>query len=349
MLGSEVLRAWGKILIGRVPSLSIEVTRECPLRCPGCYAYGEDHLGAGLLLRQVRDFRGLDLVHGILRLVDEYRPIHVSLVGGEPLVRYRELSMLLPVLSARRIHTQIVTSAVRSIPPEWSRLPFVSLVVSIDGLQPEHDARRTPATYERIMKNIGGHKVTVHCTITRQMTARPGYLREFVAFWSGREEVRKIWMSIFTPQKGDVAAEILSPSERAMVIRELELLRAQFTKLDTPRELLQAYLDPPANPGECIFARTTRSITADLKGKISPCQFGGNPDCAQCGCIASAGMMAIARHRLPLGIRVGAFYEVSYRLGAWINSLRERARERSRRSLDTGCFPEPSPGEPLAR
>ena len=37
--------AWRKILKGEQPSLSIEITRECPLRCPGCYAYEPQHLG----------------------------------------------------------------------------------------------------------------------------------------------------------------------------------------------------------------------------------------------------------------------------------------------------------------
>ena len=37
-----VIRGWGQILAGRQPNLSIEITRECPLTCPGCYAYGAD-------------------------------------------------------------------------------------------------------------------------------------------------------------------------------------------------------------------------------------------------------------------------------------------------------------------
>ena len=56
-----------------------------------------------------------------------------------------------------------------------------------------------------------------------------------------------------------------------------------------PQGLIEEYLNMPANPGECIFARTTRTVTADLKTEVGPCQFGGNPDCSQCGCIASAG------------------------------------------------------------
>src|SRR2546425_5397253 len=135
-----ILSAWGRILAGYTPALAIEITRECPLRCPGCYAYGDDHLGGDLTLRELRDFKGQALIDGIIRLVDEHRPLHVSIVGGEPLVRYRELGTLLPILSRRRIHVQLVTSAVREIPLEWRDIPGLSIVVSIDGLQPEHDA-----------------------------------------------------------------------------------------------------------------------------------------------------------------------------------------------------------------
>ena len=163
-----ILQAWGRILSGYAPSLSIEITRECPLRCPGCYAYGDDHLGGALTLRQVRDFKGQALIDNVLALVDRHKPLHVSIVGGEPLVRYRELDTILPALSARGIYVQLVTSAVREIPQAWAAIPKLHIVVSIDGLQPEHDARRTPATYDRILKHIAGHRIVVHCTVTRQ-------------------------------------------------------------------------------------------------------------------------------------------------------------------------------------
>ena len=99
MNSSQVIKAWGKILTGGYPSLSIEITRECPLRCPGCYAYEPEHLN-GTPLRQLPDKKGEDLVKGVLELVDEYKPLHISIVGGEPLVRFRELNSLLPILNA---------------------------------------------------------------------------------------------------------------------------------------------------------------------------------------------------------------------------------------------------------
>src|SRR5271170_3452988 len=108
----EVLSAWGRILTGRVPMLSIEITRECPLTCPGCYAYGDTHLGGGITLSELSDSRGDKLVEGVLRLVRKHKPLHVSLVGGEPMVRHRELSSILPALSEMEVYTLVVTSGV---------------------------------------------------------------------------------------------------------------------------------------------------------------------------------------------------------------------------------------------
>src|SRR5581483_5292952 len=127
------------------------------------YAYGVEHLGGDVVLRQVSDYKGKELVDRVIELVDTHQPLHVSIVGGEPLVRYRELNEILPELAKRQIRTQVVTSAVREIPEQWNRFKLLQIAVSIDGLQPEHDVRRKPATYERILKNVAGHRITVHC------------------------------------------------------------------------------------------------------------------------------------------------------------------------------------------
>jgi hypothetical protein len=321
-----VFAAWGRILAGYRPALAIEITRECPLRCPGCYAYGDDHLGGEKTLRQLNDYKGQELVDGILRLVDEHRPVHLSIVGGEPLVRYRELEVVLPQLAKRRIFVQLVTSAVREIPRTWRGIPRLSIVVSIDGLQPEHDARRAPATYDRILRHIAGHIVTVHCTITSQQIRRPGYLDEFLAFWSARSEVEKIWMSLYTPQVGEVSTEKLSRSDRAQVIGDLMGLRLKYQKLALPKGLLAAFAQPPESPNHCVFARTTLNYSADLKSTINPCLFGGVPDCSNCGCMASAGLAAVSRHQFFGWIPVSPIFKVSLAIMERRSARRDRTR-----------------------
>jgi len=319
-----IITAWGKILRGYHPSLSIEITRECPLRCPGCYAYGDDHLGGDVTLRQVSDYKGQDLIDRVLALVDQENPIHLSIVGGEPLVRFRELNEILPKLAAKGIYTQVVTSAVRAIPQEWARIPRLQLVVSIDGLQPEHDVRRTPATYDRILKHIEGQHITVHCTVTRQQVQRDGYLEEFTKFWSANHNVHQLWFSLYTPQVGEVAPEILTPHDRERVIAALMSLRGAYPKIAMPEGLIKQFATPPAGPDECIFAQTTTCISADFERRITPCQFGGNPDCSQCGCIASAGLKAVGAHKIAGGtIRIGAIFETSLKIGRKLRDRRE--------------------------
>jgi hypothetical protein len=144
------------------------------------------------------------LVAKVLAVIDDRRPLHVSLVGGDPLVRYRELEVLLPQIESRGVH----------------------------------DERRKPATYERILKNIAGTKVTIHCTITSQIAARPGYLDEFLEFWSGRPEIAKVWFSIFTPQIGATDAEILTSVQRTAVIADLRQLRVKYLVLDMPDSVI---------------------------------------------------------------------------------------------------------------
>jgi organic radical activating enzyme len=284
-------------------------------------------LGGGTTLRQLSDFKDEALVNGVLALVRRYRPLHVSIVGGEPLVRYRELDVLLPKLDQMNIEVQLVTSAVREIPAHWAALNCLHLVISIDGLAKEHDQRRAPATYERILRHMAGHSVIVHCTITRQLLSRPGYLDEFAAFWSDRPEVRKIWFSLFTPQEGGQYEERLTAQERVATVQELAAVAARFPKVQMPKEALAGFLRPPTSPAECIFAQNTACFSADLTTPITPCQFGGRPVCSECGCLASAGLNVIGQYRIGGLVSVSDVFALSQRIGERVGRSRAAERE----------------------
>ena len=326
----EVLAAWGKVLSGSSPMLSIEITRECPLSCPRCYAYGDTHLGGGKVLRELGDFRGPALVDGVLDLVRTHQPMHVSLVGGEPLVRHRELSSILPALSAMKIFTLVVTSGVIPIPLEWMDLPRLRVAVSVDGLSQHHDLRRKPATYEHILKNIAGRKINVHWVITRPMLERPGYLEEYVAFWNARTEVDRIWVSLYTPQIGEQSAEMLAPNDREQVAAELPVLARKFRKLLINEGVAKAFVHPPKSPDACLFSKMSANYSADLETRVEPCVFGGSPDCSQCGCAASSGLHWIRNEKVVGPLRVGHFVRASVGVGTLLNRLRKRSTQPAR-------------------
>ena len=330
-----VLQAWGRTLRGRLPSLSIEITRECPLRCPGCYAYEDAHLGT-TNLRSLSDFKGEDLIRRTLDVVEQYDPLHLSIVGGDPLVRYRELEVLLPQL-VKRTHVQVVTSAFRLIPASWATLPNLQLVVSIDGLQPEHDVRRKPATYARILRHIQGHHIAVHCTVTSAMVKRSGYLPEFVDFWSANPAVEKIWMSIFTPQRGGENVECLTTDERNGVVETLLRIRQDERKVDMPEGMIREFLSPPVSPDRCIFAQTTRTLSADFKTRVEPCQFGGDPDCSRCGCIASMGLAAVGHQKLAGPITAGHIFWTSAAIGRSVQRVENKLQKLANRKQREGA------------
>src|SRR5215470_10269500 len=329
IIPSYIARAGWRVLNGYIPMMSIEITRECPLSCPGCYAYGDSHLGGETTLRELSDFRGDALVHGVVDLVQKHKPMHVSLVGGEPMVRHRELSRILPILSEMGVFTMVVTSGVVAIPDEWMQIPRLRVAVSVDGLPEHHDERRKPATYERILKNIEGREVNIHWVITRPM-ARSNYLEEYVAFWSARPEVNRIWVSFYTPQIGEQSPEILDAADRTLVAQRLPALAKRYAKLLFKPGMAEAFLRPPANPSDCVFAKMSVNYSADLKSRVEPCVFGGSPDCSQCGCSVSTALHWIRTEKVAGPLRVGHFISGSINTGLFVNKLRSSSIHPSR-------------------
>jgi hypothetical protein len=152
---------------------------------------------------------------------------------------------------------------------------------------------------------------------------RAGYLEEFLASWQGNVNTRLIWVSMYTPQIGELSTERLSASDRENLIADIRRLRPVFSKLQAPDQMLEAFSNPPSSPSDCTFALTTECFSSDLERRITPCQFGGNPDCANCGCVASAGLEAIARHRLPAGLRVRDLFDASLAVGRSVARIRD--------------------------
>jgi organic radical activating enzyme len=266
-------------------------------------------------MRSLSEWQGNELVEKVQALVQRFRPLHVSIVGGEPLVRYKEVTRIISHLANLGIETQVVTSAVRPIPLEWSYFSNLHLVVSVDGLQGEHDARRAPATYDRILANIDSHVVIVHCTIIPEFLTEPDYLEKFVRTWSLRKNVRKIWFSLFTPQQGEFTSERLSVECRTKAIDKIVSLQGRYPKLYAPDIMTYGYRHPPKSPSECIFAQVTKCVAADLTTPIVPCQIGGKPECLECGCVASAGLASIGQFRLAGLLKVSDVFAVSIKLG----------------------------------
>ncbi|MGA9670919.1 MAG: radical SAM protein, partial [Terracidiphilus sp.] len=140
----------------------------------------------------------------------------------------------------------------------------------------------------------------------------------------------------YTPQRGERSAECLSPAQREQVAHELPRLYKLYPKLLTPNGYAQALLHPPSSPEECTFSRLSKNYSADLKTHVEPCVFGGDPDCAQCGCSASAAAHWISRKRVVGPLKVKHFMRGSMRIGDAMARLQKVAlpawRERGQAS-----------------
>jgi MoaA/NifB/PqqE/SkfB family radical SAM enzyme len=337
----NIFQSWGKVLVGKIPMLSIEITRECPLQCPGCYAYGDAHLGeGGPNLRSVSDYRGDELVSRILGLIDAHSPLQVSLVGGEPMMRHRELSQVLPELSRRGIYTMVVTSGVIPIPEAWKNLPKITIAVSVDGNPEDHDVRRKPATYERILRNIRGCKVNIHWTVVRGNIEQPGYMDRYLAFWNAQPEVDRIWVSVYTPQLEEQSAERLTPLNRAALAEYFHSTGRKYPKLTMHKGLMDAFVRPPENPSDCLFSKLSVNYTADLKSRVEPCVFGGSPNCAECGCSMSMGMHWLGDIRVAGPVHARDLILGSLAIGRTVN--RVLRKEETLRWSDLPATPPPA-------
>ena len=121
------------------------------------------------------------------------------------------------------------------------------------------------------------------------------------------------------------------------MIGELRELRAKYPVLDMPNAVIDEIATPPRSPKECIFARTTETISADLTTEITPCQFGGKPDCSNCGCIASMGLAAVGHYKLIGPLTAGHIFLASDSFGKSFRRFRDSFKR------VPAAVPEPQP------
>ena len=177
----------------RLNKLYLHLTFDCPLRCPHCYAEGGERKAEPLaperfyeLIREAADRRFRSLV----------------LTGGEPLVYpgFERLTELLGGLNKKGMKLILRSSFGFEIPKEkLARLltVFDEIVVSVDGDEQTHDARRGAGRYRMTVGNLeqaaalgGAEKLGLAATLSRADThGAPG---ESVRKLADRLGIKKI-------------------------------------------------------------------------------------------------------------------------------------------------------------
>ena len=265
---------------------SIDVSKECNLRCSHCYFFegregaapayaGRDELSIDEWIAKLEELK-----RSTSRLGFPF--FQCTWVGGEPLIR-KEL-----IERGRKYFrfNTVVTNG--TIPlPDW---PDVSWCISIDGDEETHERiRRRKGIYRRAMQNVVERpnlSVTIAYCITR---ANVDCLEQAVIDWS-RAGARDMTFDFYTPI-GDMCDgndELFLPlAERDVVLDKLLALKEiygdffvlperafRMMKSDVCRKITDS----------CLFARKSFAFAPDGVQK-EKCMMGPKADCDRCGCV----------------------------------------------------------------
>jgi radical SAM protein with 4Fe4S-binding SPASM domain len=135
--------------------VSMQLTYRCNLRCSHCYQWSEQGFFRDYSLEKQRSELDLEIVESVLRATAEQRS-KLFLWGGEPLMhsRFGEVAGLL----ARYPRTvNMCTNGLLLDRHLDHLLPIghqLNLVVSLDGLEPDHEALRGRGSFARTVRGI---------------------------------------------------------------------------------------------------------------------------------------------------------------------------------------------------
>lgn len=277
---------------------SIDVSKECNLRCAHCYFFegedgdapawvGKDELSVD---EWVAKLESIKRDQSIL----EFPFFQCTWVGGEPLIR----KDLIDVGRKYFRYNTVVTNG--TIPlPDW---PDVNWYISIDGDEATHERiRRKKGIYKRAMRHVAERPqltVTVAYCITR---ANAGCLEQAVIDWANAGAAHMTF-DFYTPI-GDMCASddslFLPLDERDAVLDKLLALKRiygdffvlpervfRLMKSDRCREVTD----------NCLFARRAFAFGPDGVQK-DKCMMGPKADCDRCGCVVPFYMASLTNRR----------------------------------------------------
>jgi radical SAM protein with 4Fe4S-binding SPASM domain len=160
----------------RAPDLTYlfwEATLACNLRCAHCGSSCEP-------TSPVRELSTDEVKHILDTIAEDFDPrrIFVSITGGEPLLR-DDLFEVVAHMTRLRMRSCLVTNGTLLRQQEAARLVAAGMrtvSISIDGLEPEHDAVRGPGTWRRATRGLGVARRAGFRTVEAITCVRPANL-----------------------------------------------------------------------------------------------------------------------------------------------------------------------------
>lgn len=257
---------------------SIDVTKECNLRCEHCYffeqeeAYGPPDLEIERWVEKLTELKRTSSPW-------EFPFLQCTWVGGEPLVRKRLIEVGRKFF---RFNT-VVTNG--TIPlPDW---PDVNWYISIDGDEATHEKiRRKRGIYARAMRNIREHpqlEVTIAYCITKENVH---CIEQAVIDWACAGAAHMTF-DFYTPIETIEHDLFLPLDERDRVLEMLiELRRVYGDFIAVPERVFRLMRSDTCKSvtDQCLFASHGFAFGPQGERK-EKCMMGPKADCDRCGCI----------------------------------------------------------------
>ncbi len=269
--------------------VSIDVSKECNLRCKHCYFFEQDYIDSELDVDM-----WIDKLEALKRTstMKEFPFMQCTWVGGEPLIR-KDL-----IERGRKYFrwNTVVTNG--TIPlPNW---PDVNWYISIDGDEALHEEiRNKKGIYRRAMQNLKDHpdlQVTIAFCITKQ---NAHCLETVVKDWY-EAGAGHISFDFYTPIETINEPMWLPFDERDRVLDQLIALKRIYQDFFIiPERVLRLMKQDICRSvtDHCMFSTHSTSFgpTGAIKEK---CMMGPKADCDRCGCVVPFYMASLTDRQL---------------------------------------------------
>lgn len=130
------------------------LTYKCNLRCTMCYEWGDEGWCKQESAQEMGRELSWDILNNLFSRASQNHPSFI-LIGGEPMLysNFRNLALALKKNKCFAI-TCTNGTLLHKFTEESSNNPYLTYLVSLDGLKRENDLLRGKGVYDRVVKNI---------------------------------------------------------------------------------------------------------------------------------------------------------------------------------------------------
>ncbi len=294
---------------------SIDVTKECNLRCQHCYFFEQDEAYSD------EDRTIEEWEQKLATLAAEKRPwefpfLQCTWVGGEPLMRRKLIERCRKYFR----YNTVVTNG--TIPlPDW---PDVAWYISIDGDEAMHEEiRNKKGIYAKAMRNVREHaalNVTIAYCITKQNAK---CVEQSVIDWAAAG-ARHMTFDFYTPIETIEHDLWMDFEERDRMLDKLIALKRIYGDFFVlPERVFRMMKSDRCKrvTDHCLFAKKAFAFGPAGERK-EKCMMGPKADCDRCGCVVPFYMASLVDRRMIVEDTAQAIARTlsqsAGRIAAWI-------------------------------